>query len=71
MRPILGRESWLHLRKKMWATREALQGKIESDAAKQKLKREVQMSWGRIKKKERKKKFGFIGSEVLLKITIL
>lgn len=59
MRPILGRESWLHLRKKMWATREALQGKIESDAAKQKLKREVQMSWGRIKKKKKEKEIWF------------
>lgn len=49
MRPILGKESWLHLGKKMWTTREALQGKIESDAVKQKLKREVQMSWQRIK----------------------
>lgn len=34
----------------IWATREALQGEIESDAVKQKLKREVQMSWGRRKK---------------------
>lgn len=61
MRPILGRESWLHLRKKMWATREALQGKIESDAAKQKLKKEVQMSWERIKKKERKRNLVLLG----------
>lgn len=59
MRPILGRESWLHLRKKMWATREALQGKIESDAAKQNLKREVQMSWGTIKKKKKEKEIWF------------
>lgn len=53
MRPTLGRESQLHLKKKyisIWATREALLAEIESDAVKQKLKREVQMSWGRRKK---------------------
>lgn len=57
------------LKKKMWVTREAVQWKIASDAVRGKLKREVQMPWGGRGGEGRK--FAFIGSEVLLKITIL